>query len=358
MREGMKIVYEPLNTKTNKYCEIISDGLAKHGITCLSLKETMTNWSNFKSVKVFHLNWYENLNGHSANLRRKDYFKRLFLLVFLGIWSKKIVWTMHNRRPHEKSLLLLKRSLIKNLVKRSARVVIHSKESAQVLREEYGVLEQKKLAYIPHPSYVDLYGPSAPKVFRGKDNEPLRLFFVGAIKPYKNIELLIMAANSLKSENLRLNIFGQIHVDGYEEKLRALIAGNQNIQLHPEFATDEQILGYLERHDALICPYDMESSLNSGTVILAFSYRTTVICPNIGTISDFGGDPNILSYDYEGTDNHLEALTAVIRKAIQLKKSDPDAFIRMGEHMYQRILRDYSGEKVVAQFANLYKSIV
>src|SRR5690606_39824303 len=108
-----------------------------------------------------------------------------------------------------------------------------------------------------------------------------------------------------------------------------------NIELKLKFIPDQEIPTLINEADLLVLPYDLKSSLNSGTAILAFSYGKSVICPEIGTISDLGQiKNNVLHYQYASDKEHLSQLSTKIQDALHLKEKDSSIFSSMGNRMY------------------------
>src|SRR5690606_5619017 len=100
-------------------------------------------------------------------------------------------------------------------------------------------------------------------------------------------------------------------------------------------------------------------SLNSGTVILAFSNRRSVICPEIGTIADLGAaKENVLYYHYENSKEHLLKLTQTVQYALDLKEKDRSAFFSMGDRMYEYVAQHHDrklvGEKLIECYQSLF----
>lgn len=349
----MTIVYDPTKSKGNKYSDIISEGLTDRGINTVSLKEMLLNWKHFTSVKVVHLNWFENLNGLTTFGLLKDYFRKLFVLGLLNITSKRIIWTMHNLKPHDRRLSLLKKNLYNLLVKNSKKIVIHSKVSLAILEREFGNEILYKVLYIPHPNYINHYG-EIPERSNDQDTR-LKLTFIGAVKPYKNLEILIDALRALESENVELSINGKPYTQEYEIDLLKRCKNSTNINLRLNFIRDEDIPSILAQNDLMICPYDISSSLNSGSVILAFSYKTSVICPRIGTIQDLNSNDSIISYDYDTDAQHLKQIIESIRIAIALKRDDRTVFTTYGERMFSLMEKEHCLAGVIDKFMSLYK---
>ncbi len=75
-------------------------------------------------------------------------------------------------------------------------------------------------------------------------------------------------------------------------------------------------------------PYQVDSMLNSASVILAISVGTTVVCPAIGTTLDM---PDEFVYSYEYSDNNEH----VVRLCEQISRAYND-FVNRGEWFIKR----------------------
>lgn len=193
----IKIIFNPSENKENQYIPILVDYLRASGFQVEKLDDLFKSWGHFQSIKLVHLNWFENLDDSSPKKMWISYFRKLVVLMALRVGKKKLVWTMHNRLTHEKKSSKLSQKLTSMLVKQADAIVIHSAVSKAILSENYPFIKGK-IVHIPHPDFIDSYprpigGPLLPP--KGK----LNLLFVGAVKPYKNIELLIAVASDRKS---------------------------------------------------------------------------------------------------------------------------------------------------------------
>ena len=97
----MRILASPSSLKVNPYI----------GLFYASLRRANTNVDIipfrlkyfFKSIDICHVHWPESfLNASSAYLRIKGLFLLYFKIKLLKVLKVKIVWTVHNFRPHEK----------------------------------------------------------------------------------------------------------------------------------------------------------------------------------------------------------------------------------------------------------------
>ena len=73
----MKIVFDPVSTKNNRYIDILVQGIKTTGIDVYSLSSFIKNFNLIREIQIIHLNWYENLDT------KWDYLKKLTKLYFL-----------------------------------------------------------------------------------------------------------------------------------------------------------------------------------------------------------------------------------------------------------------------------------
>ncbi len=89
--------------------------------------------------------------------------------------------------------------------------VIHSEFDRELLKNNYN-LEKRLTALIPHGPYYQLQATSEKQKFQSTENSCYNLLFFGIIRPYKGLEDLIMAFNSLPkgvADKYRLTVVGE-----------------------------------------------------------------------------------------------------------------------------------------------------
>jgi glycosyltransferase involved in cell wall biosynthesis len=330
----MKVAFSPFENKGNKYVDImvsIINNIKEVKIVPFNFKDYLLFSKKIWGVDIIWLNWYESTTAAIKKILR---IIVLFLFRFSG---KKIIYVLHNKKPHDTHKSIFTNLLYGSIYYFSNIIIIHSEMSRQVVPEKYA----HKIRYIPHPNYINEYGE-----IKCDDNADtkLRLLFLGQIRPYKNIELLINVVSGFGDNELELTIVGKPVSQEYMQKLQTLTRKN-NIKLIFKFIEDNELTSYLENCDLLVLPYDITSSLNSGTVILAFSYAKTVICPNIGTLSDME-NKKFLSYTYINQEEHNRKLTMLIQKSIDLKMKNKNIFNEWGKVMYNEVAKNNSKEKI------------
>ncbi|ANI88871.1 hypothetical protein A9P82_05935 [Arachidicoccus ginsenosidimutans] len=313
----MKIVFEPYSSRTNRYVHLMIGALRKYGHEVYSLSNIFKNPALFFKIKVVHLNWFENLNGVKSMEVLYSFAKQYLKINLLILFGKDIIWTMHNKIPHDQSFLKYKMLLLRTIIKNAKKIIIHSSVSYKMLINDFSVPESK-IVYCPHPNYIGEYG----EILESKTDEQfLNLLFIGSVKPYKNIELLLEVMSSLLGYPIKLKIVGKA-LPSYAQELLQKSEGLANVELRLEFIQEENMNMVLSECDLLVLPYDMASSLNSGTAILAFSYKKSVICPNIGTIMDIENKDCVFRYEYKDREEHKKNLSSAILKAYDIFRQE------------------------------------
>jgi len=320
----MKIlIYPDSKSSDNFYLENLS--------RILSPQFQVDGYYNIKSVGIkkilgynyYSLNWFESVLVN--RFRWITFIKRFFLLFLLKILSKKIIWTIHNKISHETNIY--SEILISLLKKWSSKIHILCPATIEECNlQKY----EKKIIYVPHGDYFNNY-PSSNfdiKEYYSIPKENNILLFIGQIKPYKNIELLINAFESskLSKENWTLLICG----DG---KLN--VQPSKNIILDFNFIPNEKMRAYLEQSSLLIAPYNKKSALNSGTLWLACSFAKSFILPDIGCVKDILNREEFLYiYDYASQEEHLKNLTDT------LDSINPEVLETMGKNAHNFICQN------------------
>jgi beta-1,4-mannosyltransferase len=331
----MKIVFNPTESPGNQYINLITDQLLKNGHEVHSLHYALSNPRYLWKADVVHLNWFEDVKGLSKWRIFRFFLRQTFRLLLMVLIRKKIVWTMHNKVSHTERYRFYNKILVYMLTKFTAAIVVHSYISRDFLMSEFGV-KIEKTKYVPHPNYIDVYGPVQERPEQVLENH-LTISFIGTLKPYKNIELLIEVAREFANKNICFQITGKPLNAEYAESLKELTANLPKVTLDFAFVKDEDLAGLLANADVMVFPYDLKSSLNSGSVFLAFSYRKTVICPAIGSLLDFRNQDAFFTYKYIDPASHMQELKKQIEKVYEIWEKDKTELISLGNLMHDTV---------------------
>jgi glycosyltransferase involved in cell wall biosynthesis len=188
-----------------------------------------------------------------------------------------VVTTLHTviEHPHP-----LQRSILAELVDRSARVVVMSELARARVRTIYA-LDDAKLAVVPHgvPS-IPLVDPLDARRRLGLPDEPMILSF-GLLGPAKRIELVLDALAEIRNEapNARFVILGATHPEVRrrhgERYRRGLIEQverlglSERVDFVDRFVESDELIGWLQACDIFVTPYGNAEQVSSGTLSLA-----------------------------------------------------------------------------------------
>lgn len=341
-----KVFIYPANNHENQYINIQEKAIKRAGVdVTYSLKELF-------STDFLLLNWFETLGGNP----KLDYLKKCIKIFLFVLLQKKIFWVVHNKQPHAKysndPSIKLSVKLMKKLLKISSRIIILCDETLSVLNNlsKDDSFYCKKIYKIPHPNYIGVY-PQSEDI---KNTDGLNFLYVGQVNKYKNVDLLINVFNELQQENVFLTIAGNCKDNNYVTELKSTIK-NKNICCDFRFIPDEELVSYINKSDILVLPYSLESSLNSGTIFLAFSYGKTVISPLIGTLKEYGSNNSFFyAYEYDTFEEHGNQLGATIKKVLADYSANPELIRKKGMQAYNHVAEHNSLDTITALYNELF----
>lgn len=232
----------------------------------------------------FHLNWEEAIfreaeDAAEALAMVEAYLAKLSAFQRAG---GRIIWTLHNEVPHENRFPDIYHRLATGVAKLSDLVVCHSRQAGDVARDRYGV-DPDVVCVAPHGGYHAFYERADTKAKArraiGLEETGVLFGFVGAVRSYKNVPLLIEAFTKLEAE-ARLLIagphFGDVHLEPSAE-----IA---SIIIRDAVIPDEELALYVSACDVMVLPFD--KVLTSGSVLLSLSLGVPVMAPRLKGMAD------------------------------------------------------------------------
>lgn len=348
MKSCKNVFIYPANNNENQYVNIQETAIKHSGNNVTySLKD-------FFKTDYFLLNWFETLGGN----KKLDYVKKCFKLFMMKLFNKRILWVLHNKKPHTKDnkdkSTKLSIKLMKKLLKQSFKIIILCDESKSVLETlcKSGNSYENKIYKIPHPNYIGVYPKTADKITK-TSYDILNILYVGQVNKYKNIDLLINAVTTLNNDRIHLHIVGNCKDKEYKEYLTNT-SKNKNITFDFRFIPDNELVEIISNYDIVALPYSYESSLNSGTIFLAFSYKKTVIAPMIGSLKEFSDKSFFYGYDYKNEGEHKANLEKTIKQVYADFEKNNTVLAEKGETAYNIVKENNS----VDMISGLYKIIL
>ncbi len=348
-----KIGFYSFRSDSNSFIATQKSLLQKMGYQVVELypdHSVKTVLRRTRETPLIFFHWLENGNS-------KHYFQWLFLLFVLRLRGIKLVPFFHNKGLHNGSEAKKLVALIfyRFLLRISAATVLLSQSSKQYLQLLAGKKVADRVFYIPHSNYINDY-PLDPPDTVNRSRDKMRVLHTGLLKPYKNLEIILALSKQFAWADIEFVIHGYFSNPKYRENIESQAAELPNVQLIPEYIPEEQLPWVVSGADLLLLPYNVESAMNSGVAILAFSNRKRVLAPAISTVLEYPEDLNYL-YRYSTPQQHLEQLSEQLLKAYTEWNQDRVAFAEKGDILYHLVEIQNSPEKVIAGYTQLFQSL-
>jgi glycosyltransferase involved in cell wall biosynthesis len=248
-----------------------------------------------RGVDVFHVHWPDRVILDGGFARR---FARslLFLgrLAILRVKGTKVVWTVHNLKPHEPASPMLAAFFWPIFLSMLDGAIYLSEASRAQAFEHYPALRRKRAAVIPHGHYRPMIASAGGLPERrsarqelGLPQEKFIFLNFGQVRDYKNIPRLVSEFASLSRSDLTLLVVGNAAGnDALIAECRGA-AGDADVRFEFRHVPDELLLKYIAAANVVVLPY--RQVLNSGSVLMALSANRPVIAPASGSIAEIAG---------------------------------------------------------------------
>ena len=342
-RKG-EVVYFPDYSPSNPYQALfyssVSDVYAAHPGSIAAALWRQKQAALDETV-IFHLHWedaiYKHVKGTSADKTSliETFFDRAQIFKSHG---GVFVWTIHNKSPHDTTDTHLHQLVSRRLSVLADGIHLHSTAAAEEVRELFQ-LDQRRLYIVPHGNYWPVIDKHLSKedarqqLGIPKNRRIFTLF--GRMLAYKGGAALIDAFRSIgEATNSDLWICGKqidrIKLDGLTAEEIA------HIKVRDEFLPQGELNLHLTASDFVVLPY--QSSLTSGSIILAFSLGRPVITPYLNAFREITSSRNAIRYDQDSEDGLAEALRfGAQMNADTLKTYEQEAFKTAGQLDWVRI---------------------
>lgn len=186
----------------------------------------------------------------------------------------RVTFVMHNVLPHERRAL--DRPLTRILLRSADAVIVHSEAEAALARQlgAQGV-RTARLPFHPPPGLLTAAHPAGGSRLD-------RLAFLGFVRPYKGLDLLLHALALLGSGPSLI-----VHGEFWEpvERYRRLVKDlglSDRVAIRPEYASTVALMHTLATVDAVVLPY--RSATASQQPRIAFARGVPVIATAVGTL--------------------------------------------------------------------------
>lgn len=353
-----KVVYYPLRHE-NPYVSIVTGAIGKAGYELYGLEDLKGNHKLAKEIKAINLNWFDSIGNVPAWKAVALLIRQMLRVKYYKWCGMKVIYTMHNRESHDTKYRRINRYLMKFLCKQADYIVVLCTYSKEILKDFLSGEEiEKKVHVMYHPSYEGSYIDSHTVIPElSSDPNKMHILFMGSVRPYKNIELILDSAEGFQGKNIEFVIAGKPISSEYENMIQARVSALSNINFIPRFINDEEMTSFYQWADVVLIPLSIKSSLNSGSSILAFTMGKTIIAPKVGTLRDFPEDL-VFSYEYGNEDEHFLVLVDKINEAYTKWANEPDSVKNMGLDIQKYLNEHFSKEKTEERYKEFYREVI
>ena len=331
-----ELLYEQLRG-LGAHVSYLSEVTPSHTINLLLLPlETVVR--RLGGAKVVHLHWVYAFSlygsGRSLLSRRaaEAWFSLWLRLVrLLGL---RLVWTAHNVLPLTPVFADDLRAR-RRLVAAADLVIAHS---AATLEQLAGLgMSPRRSAVIPHGPFAEAGDPAGHRA-PGDGQQPRQFLFLGKIRPYKGVDLLLEAFAALPPDlGARLTVAGECGDQSLAAELTELAARSAGrVTLRLEWVADDEAARLLHASDAMVLPY--RHITTSGSGLLGLGHGRPLVVPDLPGLAELPDDAVVR---YDGTAAGLRAALAEIitADAAALAKMSSAAYAYSGGVNWKEIAK-------------------
>jgi glycosyltransferase involved in cell wall biosynthesis len=344
----------PAVSAGNPYIARLHEALERRGVRFVAPELGLTPRfaANARGrVDVVHLHWLEyivrvagtNLESMArTHVRVARYALALRMLRANGI---RIVWTVHNRRPHERPFPWLDEPLFRYTARMSDALVLHTPTAARYVATD---LQRAIPAWIaPHPHYRGAYpADGRPRAEQraayGLDPSSFVYLMFGQVRDYKRIPEAVRAFRELPDRDANLIVAGAPRDDAAVAEIRAAAAGDERVTTLLRHVPDEEVSTLFELADAAVL--NQREIFTSGALLLALSYGLPVVAPAEGSAGDVANGPALETFDEGELPRALRAIRsgeAAVRRGAALRAIEGYTHDALAE----QVLNAYRGER-------------
>ena len=133
--------------------------------------------------------------------------------------------------------------------------------------------------------------------------------FLGGVRPYKGVELLLEAFGALDDPHARLLVAGHAHRPAYAAAIEALADRDARVRLILRHVPDDELQFFFQASDACLLPY--RTVTTSGAAILALSFGCPIVAPRLGPFPELAADGRGVLFEPDSVDDLARALRLV-----------------------------------------------
>lgn len=197
----------------------------------------------------------------------------------------RVVWMVHNARPHERSRLPWGPFLTLG-IRSSDRVLTHARTEAEALAA-LRVRADVRVLPMPAPRYGDVPDRATARRELGIDSAEAVFLFLGYVRAYKGVEVFLAALPRLArgARPWRALIVGEWYLERASlDELERRAAGAGTLEVVDRYVSEPEVSRYLAASDVVVLPY--RTATQSAVIPLAYAHGRGVITTRVGSLQD------------------------------------------------------------------------
>lgn len=339
-RKKTVISLAPLNLPVNRYVDLFSKAISDQEYI---VREFRWRPSILWKTNVVILHWpneFFTTDGKWATTKSLMKIAAIRLAKFFR--RTRFIWVAHNAAPHDtkKSVPRLTRWFLRSV----DGIIFLSAYSRDLIGDLYPESRGRHSLVTVLGHYRD--AAVTPLTVKPIPTEDVKLVYVGQIRPYKNLELLVDVATSVSG--LQLLVYGVVKDRPLGDALlaKARLTSHITLDLQDEPIDDAKFEAIVDSGDAVVLPY--RNILNSSAALFALSRNRPVLAPNIGSLPELRetvGADWIYLYDGEFNQSLLIDFLAWVRSTKRCEVAP------LGAYAWSGIGRD------LGQFLDLIQTV-
>ncbi len=287
----MRVLAWPATSDKNTHMSLLYSSIEPFGVEVdnFSAQAMLEGRCALDTYDLWHIHWPD----HHFNTRNP--FKAASANATVLGWFKeakakgvKLVWTVHNLRPHEKYHPYLEPFFYGPYTRMLDGWIALSQIAEREAKEKFAPLKETPSFVIPRGHYRDAHaGNIAKDVARerlGLPSDAKVLLNFGLIRDYKNIPHLIKTFRELERNDAILLIAGAPRSGKLEQEVREAVQGDPRVRLELSFIPDDALPTYFAASDLVTLPY--KAIMHSGSAMMALSFNRPVLLPDIGALRE------------------------------------------------------------------------
>jgi glycosyltransferase involved in cell wall biosynthesis len=273
----------PRALDTNPYQRLLYGELRRHGFVLVDGARLKLGWlvRNRKRVSILHFHWPEAYYRRDGGLplawaKLALFSLRLSAAKALGY---RIVWTIHQVAPHERSRSGVDRVATRGLARRADVLLAHDERTAA---DAAGTLGARRVRIVAHGSYVGVYpeGASRGEVRQrlGLGDDTVAFLCFGSLRGYKQLGELLSAFRAADLPDAALVVAGPVGDPAAAAAAEEAAREDDRIKPLLGFVRDEEVAELFGACDVAVVA--RADGGTSGSLILAMSLGLPVVAAN------------------------------------------------------------------------------